>query len=864
MADEGAREVTLPVQGMTCAACVAHIEETLREVEGVREARVNLATEKAMVAFDPERVRVGDLARAIDGSGYKAGRERTVLSIGGMTCASCVSHVENALKEVDGVVAASVNLATERATVEYVGGAVTMSDLRTAVEDAGYRVLGTVEQEEALDREQEARQKELRRQRNNVLIAWPLATLVMVGMLEPYWIFSAIIPGFLHSKLVMFALTTPIILGPARQFFVNAARGVPRGNADMNLLYAVGIGTAYLVAVVNTFWPDAGLGGEGLAFYEAAAFLTAFIVLGRYLEALTRGRASDAIRRLMRLKPKQARVLRNGEEVEVPVEEVAEGDILVVRPGESIPVDGVVEQGYSSVDQAMITGESIPVEKQPGDEVIGGTMNKTGSFRFRATRVGRDTALSQIIKLVEDAQTSRAPIQGLADRVAGSFIVGVLLLSATAFLFWFFVGYDLWFTPESSLVLTPYNLAAVGVFGFALIISITTLVIACPCAVGLATPAAIMGGTGKAAEHGILFKGGDAVEAASRVQVVVFDKTGTLTRGEPSVTDVVAFGASDDEVLRLAASAERGSEHPLGETIVEAARGRGLALEEATEFEAVPGHGIEARVSGRDVLIGNRRLLESRGVSLDAAMAEAERLEAEGKTVMFSAADGQLLGLVAVADTLRPTTTRAVRDLQRMGIKVAMLTGDNQRTAEAIAEKLGIDRVLAEVLPEDKAEEVRKLQAEGYRVAMVGDGINDAPALAQADVGIAMGAGTDVAKETGHVILVKDDLLDVIAAVQIARATMRTVRENLVWAFGYNTLAIPLGVGLIYPFFAQIVSPELAAALMALSSLSVALNSQRLRGYVPPVRRGGGGGMEREPVPTPEPATARARWREET
>ncbi|MDP2917368.1 MAG: copper-translocating P-type ATPase, partial [Dehalococcoidia bacterium] len=608
------------------------------------------------------------------------------------------------------------------------------------------------------------------------------------------------------------------------------------------LLYATGIGAAYLIAVINTFWPDAGFGGREATFYEAAALLTAFIILGRYLEAITRGRTSEAIRRLMKLQPKRARVLKDGQEVEIPAEEVQIDDIMLVRPGESIPVDGLVVEGYSSVDQSMLTGESIPVEKQTGDEVIGGTLNKTGAFKFKATRVGKDTALAQIIKLVEDAQTTKAPIQKLADKVAGHFILGVHGLALAVFLFWFFAGYGLWFVPESRLILTPYLLAGMGVFGFALLTSVTVLIISCPCAVGLATPSAIMAGSGKGAEHGILFKGADAMEATARLQVVIFDKTGTLTKGEPSVTDVLATEQfTKDEVLHLAAVAEKNSEHPLGEAIVRGARERGLFLEDASSFIAIPGHGIEAKLNGRSILLGNRKLMAERQVVLDGLTSAAERLENEGKTAMFVAVNGRPAGIVAVADTLKETSALAVKELHRMGIQVAMITGDNRRTAEAIARQVGIDRVLAEVLPEDKANEVKKLQAEGHKVAMVGDGINDAPALAQADVGIAIGSGTDVAKETGHVILIKDDLLDVVAALQISRQTLRLIKQNLFWAFGYNTLSIPIGAGVLYPFFAQMVSPELAALLMATSSLSVTLNTMRMRGYVPPVRRKSGG-----------------------
>jgi Cu+-exporting ATPase len=637
----------------------------------------------------------------------------------------------------------------------------------------------------------------------------------------------------------LWALTTPVVLGPGRQFFMNSFNGLRRGLTDMNLLYATGIGAAYFIAVVNTFWPDAGFGGEKATFYESAALLTSFIVLGRYLEAVTRGRTSEAIRKLMKLQPKRARVFRGDQELDIGADEVEVGDICLVRPGESIPVDGLVVDGYSAVDESMITGESIPVEKKAGDEVIGGTINKTGAFRFHATKVGKETALAQIVKLVEDAQATKAPIQRLADSVAGHFILGVHLLALGVFLFWFFGGFNWWFDPDSRFLLSPAELSGLEVFGFSLLLSVTVLVISCPCAVGLATPSAIMAGSGLGAQNGILFKGADAMEATAKLQTIVFDKTGTLTQGEPSVTDVISLNGDRDEVLRLAAVAERNSEHPLGEAIVRGAQERGLEVPAADEFVAIPGQGVEARQNGAIILLGNRKLMAEKGVGLDGLLPEAERLEAEGKTAMFVAGGVQSLGIIAVADTLKPTSAQAVRELHGLGLKVAMITGDNRRTAEAIARQVGIDRVLAEVLPQDKAAEVRKLQEQGRRVAMVGDGINDAPALAQADVGIAIGSGTDVAKETGHVILVKDDLLDVVAAIQVARFTMRKVRQNLGWAFGYNTLAIPLGAGLLYPFTAQIVSPEVAAFLMAISSLSVTLNAMSMRGFRPPIRRGG-------------------------
>jgi Cu+-exporting ATPase len=804
----------------------------------VGEVVVNLGTEKAMVQYNPEAATLDALKKAVDEVGYEAVLSTANLNVTGMTCASCVEHVQKAATDLPGVTKAVVNLATSSAKIEYEPSITPLSEIKKAIKDIGYEATERTEGQEALDREQQARQREVRRQLINLIISGTLGTLVMVGMLQPYWFFPSFVPAWLNNKVVLFFLTTLVVFGPGRQFFIDSWSGLRQGLTDMNLLYATGIGTAYAIAVVNTFWPDARFGSKEATFYEAAALLTAFIILGRYLEAVTRGRTSQAIRRLMKLQPKWARVLRDGQEIEIPAEEVQTDDLLSVHPGEVIAVDGVVEEGYSSVDRPMITGESMPVEKKTGDEVIGGTINKTGAFKFRATRVGRDTALAQIIKLVEDAQTTKAPIQKLADKVAGHFILGVPVLALLTFLFWFFVGFGLWFTPESTLVLTPYHLTAVGAFGFALLVSVTVLVISCPCALGLATPSAIMAGSGKGAEYGTLFKGADAMEGTARLDAVIFDKTGTLTWGEPSVTDVLALKPlTENKVLELAAVAEKNSEHPLGEAIVHAATERGLKLEDAQSFNAIPGHGVEAELNGRTILLGKRKLMAERKVTFDGPLKEAESLENEGKTAMFVAVNGKPAGIVAVADTLKETSAKAVDELHRLGLKVAMITGDNRRTAEAIAKQVGIDRDLAEVLPEDKANEVKKLQAEGLKVAMLGDDINDAPALAQADVGIAIGSGTDVAKETGHVILVKDDPMDVVVALQIGRQTLRLIKQNLFWAFGYNTLAIPIGMGVLYPFIAQVVSPELAALLMATSSLSVTLNTLRMRGFVPVIRR---------------------------
>ncbi len=838
MATETKEQITVPVGGMHCAACVEKVEKVLKDLTGVQEANVNLAVGKARVTFDPTACGLPDMERAIEDLGYDVPWSRVQLLVLGMEGPDSEENVRNALAELPGVAGVEVNLETDTVVVEFSDALISGGRIRKAVRELGFEVTDKGEGEDALDRERQARQQELRRQTINMLVAWPIGTLVMLGTFREFWVLADFLPAFMGNKLFLFALTTPIVFGPGRQFFVNSWNGLRRGVTDMNLLYATGIGAAYLIAVVNTFWPSAGFGGEKATFYEAAALLTAFIVLGRYLEAVTRGRTSEAIRNLMKLQPKQARVVRDGQELDIPADEVDVGDICVVRPGESIPVDGTVVDGYSAVDESMVTGESMPVEKRAGDEVVGGTFNKTGAFRFETTRVGKDTALSQIITLVEEAQTTKAPIQALADKVAGHFILGVHALALAVFLFWFFVGFDLWFTTDSRLMLTPYTLGGMEVFGLALLISVTVLIISCPCAVGLATPSAMMAGTGKGAEFGILFKGADAMESTSKIQAVIFDKTGTLTKGEPSVTDVMAFSGSEEEVLGLAATAEKNSEHPLGEAILGAAQNRGIQVADAEMFSAIPGHGVEAQTNGRTVLLGNRKLMADRNIALDGLLADVERLESEGKTVMFVAAGGSVIGTVAVADTIKSTSARAVKELQRLGVQVAMITGDNQRTAQAIASQVGIDRVLAEVLPQDKAEEVRKLQDEGKTVAMVGDGINDAPALAQANVGIAIGSGTDVAKETGHVILIRDDVLDVVAAIQVAKATMRLVRQNLFWAFSYNAAAIPLGAGLLYPFVAQVVSPELAALLMATSSLSVTLNTMRMRGYQPSIKRG--------------------------
>ncbi|MDP7469441.1 MAG: heavy metal translocating P-type ATPase, partial [Dehalococcoidia bacterium] len=687
----GQEKVVIPVTGMTCAFCVAHVTQALEEVPGVKGVQVNLVTEQASVEFEPGRIGLGDLEKAIRDTGYRVGWDTALLQITGLTCASCVGKIQAEVGDLPGVSKIAVNLTSSTGRVEYLSSVIGIKEIKSAIQGLGYGAEEKLEGEAAQDRERQERQREIRRQLINLLIAATLGMAVMAGMLQPYWLLPRIVPDWMNNKVFLFVLTTPIVLGPGRQFFVNSFKGLRRGITDMNLLYATGIGAAYLIAAINTFLPDAGFGGKDATFYEAAALLTAFIILGRYLEVVTRGRTSEAIRKLMSLQPKKAWVLREGEEVEVHVDEVQVNDTVIVRPGESLPVDGVVREGYSAVDEAMFTGESLPVEKKPRDEVIGGTMNKTGTFRFQATRVGGETALSQIIQTVENAQLSKPPIQRLADTVAGHFILGVHLLALAVFLFWFFLGFDWWFIPESRLMLTPYILTSLGVFGFALLSSITVLVISCPCAVGLATPSAIMAGTGKGADYGILFKGGDALEASSKLTTIVFDKTGTLTRGEASVTDVVAVGLMEEEALQMAAVAEKNSEHPLGEAIVRAALGRGTEVPDADTFEAIPGHGVSARWNGQDIMLGNRKLMAEQGVAMGDLLSRAEDMENEGKTAMFLAADGQSRGIIAVADTLKANSAQAVGILRRIGLEVAMITGDNRRTAEAIAGQLGMD-----------------------------------------------------------------------------------------------------------------------------------------------------------------------------
>ena len=817
-------KVTIPVSGMTCGSCVARVEKALAEAEGVSGASVNFAAEKATVEYDPERTDLEGLAGVIEEAGYGAGFEEATFEVTGMSCASCVGRVEKALGDVPGVSAVSVNLATEKASVSYLPEEVSARELESAVEAAGYGLVNQKSGGEAED----AHEREYGKLRKNLLVAAGLTALILLGSLPHMLGFEAPVPmGVLNLGLLM--LATPVQFWAGWRFYRGAWGAARHGQANMNTLVALGTSAAYLYSAAAALAPGL-FAGRADVYFDTSALIITLILLGRLLEARAKGRTNDAIRKLAGLQAKTARVVRGGEEADIPVEEVQTSDVVVVRPGEKIPVDGRVISGESAVDESMITGESIPVTKRAGDEVFGATINTSGAFRFEATNVGADTALSRIIKMVEEAQGSKAPIQRLADRISGVFVPVVMGVAALTFAVWLAFG------PEPALTFAVLNMVAV-------------LIIACPCALGLATPTSIMVGTGKGAEDGILVKGGEALEGAHRLDTIVLDKTGTLTRGEPELTDVLAAdggasGISEDELLGLLAAAESGSEHPLGEAIVAGARSRGLDPRGAEAFEAVSGGGIRATVDGREVLVGNARFLSEAGVSGNGLAPRAEELSAGGKTPVFAAVDGRYAGLVAVADTVKEESREAVHRLHEMGLTVAMLTGDNRRTAEAIAAKLGIDRVLAGVRPEDKAKEVERLQGGGKKVGMVGDGINDAPALARADIGIAIGTGTDVAMDAADLTLISGDVRGVARAIKLSKATIRNIRQNLFWAFAYNVALIPVAAGVLYPLFAGgsvpealapalgeygFLNPILAAAAMALSSVTVLSNALRLR-----------------------------------
>jgi len=806
---------------MSCASCAQSVEGALSRVEGVAGATVNFATERAEVALaDGADVSMPALVRAVESSGYEVRTAETTLTVQGMSCASCVSRVEEALTTVPGVVQATVNLATDRATVQYVPGVAEPADFTQAIRDEGYEVVDAGETSDRSDVEKQAREEEKQSMKHRFF--WALAFALPVFVLEMGFLHIPTMEAWITEQVstqtlyyVLFGLTSVVMFGPGRYFFEHGWSALKNGSPDMNTLVMIGTSAAYGYSVVATFLPQVLPEGTVHVYYEAAAVIITLILAGNYMEALAKGRASDAIRALLDLQATTARVLRDGEEDKIDVRDVVPGDVIRVRPGEKVPVDGEVLDGESHVDESMVTGEPEPVRKTEGDEVVGGTINETGSFTVRATRVGEETVLSQIVEMVEEAQGSAPPIQSLADRVVTVFVPFVLATAAITFGIWMAFGPD-------------------PVLTYALVTAVSVLIIACPCAMGIATPISVMVGTGRAAELGVYVREGEALQALHAADLVAFDKTGTLTKGRPEVTDLLPQNGHDiDDLLRWAAAVETQSEHPIGAALVARAEERGLDLPDATDFEAVPGHGVTGTVEGRPIAIGAARLMDRLDVSLDGQEATADELADAAKTPLYVAVDGTLAAVVAVADPIKDSTPAALDALHEMGIEVAMITGDDERTARAIARELGIDRVQAEVLPDEKAAAVKDFQAGGQTVAFVGDGINDAPALAQADVGIAIGTGTDVAIESGDIVLMAGDLRGVPNAVHLSRATLRNIKQNLFWAFAYNVLLIPVAAGVLYPAFGLLLSPALAALAMVFSDLFVVGNALRLRRFAP-------------------------------
>ena len=821
MSDTILKPLEIPVLGMTCASCVGRVEKAIAAVPGVAKASVNLAAERAHVEFG-EGGDTASVVEAIRKAGYEPLAHTIDLKIGGMTCASCVGRVERALKAVPGVLAADVNLATERAHIKALAGTAELPALIAAVERAGYQAQLAGEATPAMaDREREAREAEIRSLKRAALVAaaatLPLFLIEMGRHFIPgvhHWL--AMTVGEQPWRVASFVLAAIVLFGPGLRFFRKGVPNLIRRTPDMNSLVVLGTTAAFAYSVVATFAPRLLPAGADHVYYEAAAVIVTLILLGRLFEAQAKGRTSEAIKRLMTLQAKTARVVRDGEEHEVPVAEVTEYDIVAVRPGERIAVDGEVVDGSSFVDESMVTGEPIPVEKTAGSTVVGGTVNKTGAFRFRATKVGADTMLAQIVRMVETAQGAKLPIQALVDKVTGWFVPAVIAAALLTFAAWWLLG------PSPALA-------------FALVNAVAVLIIACPCAMGLATPTSIMVGTGKAAELGVLFRRGEALQGLREVKVVAFDKTGTLTLGRPALTDLETTGDLDaNEVLSSVAAVETRSEHPIAEAIVEEAKTRGLTIAAPEAFEAVPGFGAQALVDGRRVQVGADRYMRQLGLDVGVFRDTAARLAAEAKSPLYAAIDGKLAAIIAVADPIKPTTREALAALHAQGLKVVMVTGDNAATARAVADALGLDEVVAEVLPDGKVAAVQALRERYGPIAFVGDGVNDAPALASADIGIAMGAGTDVAIESADIVLMRGDLRAVATAMSLSRAVLNNIRQNLIWAFGYNVVLIPVAAGLLYPAFGVLLSPMVAAGAMALSSVSVLTNALRLKAFRPP------------------------------
>lgn len=806
------KKITISISGISCASCVSAIENGLRSFKGVISANVNFASEKATIEYDPAITDIAKIEQVVEKTGYhvvKEGEEGTLkLTVVGMDNPHCVGTVGGAVSSLPGIISKDLRV-NQKAIIKYDPSKVDAQKIKAVITEAGYTPIE--EKEETGDIEKQAREREMR----NLSVRFSGSLFLSLPLL--YYMFHLLLgwplPEFAmrHAAAIEFILTTPIMFFGSIFFTRGIVSLVKTKTANMDTLVSIGVGAAYFYSLYVTIaiWLGNPVLGMSDLYYEVAGFLITFILLGKYLEAIAKGRTSEAIKKLMGLQAKTAVVVRDGKEVEIKIEEVLVGDIIVVKPGGKVPVDGTVVDGHSSVDESMVSGESIPVEKKSGDKVIGSTINKTGSFKFKAEKIGKDTFLSQIIKLVEEAQGSKAPIEELADKISAIFVPSVFGIAVLAFVIWILAGQS---------------------FIFALTIFIAVLIIACPCALGLATPTAVMVATGLGAEHGILIKSAAALQMAGSLNTIVFDKTGTLTKGKPEVTDVV--GGSD--LLLLAAIAEKKSEHPLAEAIMKKAKD----VPDPESFNSVSGKGVEAKYKGETILLGNRKLMQEKNIDIKTVQAKMTELEGQGKTVMLVAKNNILLGLIAVADTLKEYSKKAVDELHRMGREVVMITGDNKRTGEAIAKQVGIDRVLAEVLPQDKANNVKKLQSEGKKVAMVGDGINDAPALAQADIGIAIGTGTDVAIEAGDIVLVKDDLRDVVTAIDLSTYSMRKIRQNLFWAFIYNFLGIPIAAGILYPFTGFLLSPIIAGAAMAFSSVSVVSNSLLMKMFKPRMRAG--------------------------
>ncbi|MFC2163934.1 heavy metal translocating P-type ATPase [Acidobacteriota bacterium] len=802
--------IDLPILGIRCAACASTIEKDLSGLEGVDKANVNLATNQATVLYNPQSLNPDDVIQSVKKSGYDVGTASVEIPIQGVQCASCVQTIEKSLLQQKGIVKAVVNLATAKAKVEYIPDEISQSEIGKAIEDTGFKVLEVPEEDDIEDAASASREREYRNLKNKFLAGLALAVLIFFGSMPHLFPW---IPDFLQNHYVLWILATPVQFWIGWQFYKGAWGAFKHRNADMNTLIAVGTSAAYFYSVTATLFPsffESG-GVRAQVYFDTSAMIIILILLGRLFEARAKGRTSDSIKKLLGLQPKTARVFRNDQEMDIPVKDVVVADVVLVRPGEKIPVDGTVLEGESTVDESMISGESLPVRKRKDGEVIGATINKTGSFRFRATKVGKDTVLAQIVQLVRDAQGSKAPIQRLADVIASYFVPIVISIAIITFIVWFDFG------PKPPLTFALLNFVAV-------------MIIACPCALGLATPTAVMVGTGRGAESGVLIKDGESLETAHKLDTVVFDKTGTLTEGQPEVVAIKVYHSfSEEDIVHLTASAERVSEHPLGESIVAKAGDMDIPLSKPKNFKAVEGRGIEASVDGKDVLIGNEEFMSDHGVSIAGINEQAEIYASQAQTPVYVSVDKTLAGLMAIADPLKDESIQAVEKLKKMGLEIIMLTGDNRETAEAVARKAGIDRVISDVLPKDKVEEIKSLQAQGKRVAMVGDGINDSPALAQADVGIALGSGTDVAMEASDITLIKGDLNGVVAAIDLSKKTIKVIKQNLFWAFFYNTVGIPVAAGILYPFLGILLSPIIASVAMAFSSVSVVSNSLRLR-----------------------------------